>query len=157
MRHAFNASAYGFRLRPVELDDAEFIISLRADPVHARFLNPTSRSVPEQHAYLRKLFDRPGDFSFVLEHAASRRPEGLVAICDVTESPAQAKWTDAGAVDHVFTHFALTMTLSCARVDARPEGLWWPIARIGEAGLPTLFARLAERGLAWREAAAQAA
>lgn len=92
MRHTFNASAYGFRLRPVELDDAEFIISLRADPVHARFLNPTSRSVPEQHAYLRKLFDRPGDFSFVLEHAVSRRPEGLVAICDVTDSPAQAEW-----------------------------------------------------------------
>ena len=42
-------------------------------------------------------------------------------------------------------------------VDVRPEGLWWPIERIGEAGLPTLFARLAERGLAWREAAAQAA
>lgn len=102
--------------------------------------------------------------AFWLEHDGHvllvRRPAsgllgGMLAL--PTESPAQAKWTDAGAVDHVFTHFALTMTLSCARVDARPEGLWWPIERIGEAGLPTLFARLAERGLAWREAAAQAA
>ena len=102
--------------------------------------------------------------AFWLEHDGHvllvRRPAsgllgGMLAL--PTESPAQAKWTDAGAVDHVFTHFALTMTLSCARVDTRPEGLWWPVERIGEAGLPTLFARLAERGLAWREAAAQAA
>ena len=35
----------------------------------------------------------------------------------------------------------------------RPEGIWWPVERIGEAGLPTLFAKLAARGAAWREAA----
>ena len=95
------------------------------------------------------------DHVLLVRRPASGLLGGMLAL--PTESPAQAKWTDAGAVDHVFTHFALTMTLSCARADARPEGLWWPVARIGEAGLPTLFARLAERGLAWREAAAQAA
>ena len=95
------------------------------------------------------------DHVLLVRRPASGLLGGMLAL--PTESPAQAKWTDAGAVDHVFTHFALTMTLSCARVDARPEGLWWPVERIGEAGLPTLFARLAERGLAWREAAVQAA
>ena len=80
------------RLRPVELRDAEFIISLRADPRHSRFLNPTSTSVAEQHAYLERLFERPGDFSFVLEHEATGRPEGLAAICDVTEDNRQAEW-----------------------------------------------------------------
>ncbi len=29
----------------------------------------------------------------------------------------------------------------------------WPIDRIGEAGLPTLFAKLAARGQEWRRAA----
>lgn len=67
-------------------------------------------------------------------------------------APAAAVWADGGSVDHVFTHFALTMRLLCARsasVDA--PGEWWPVERLCEAGLPTLFARLAERGLAWRE------
>jgi A/G-specific adenine glycosylase len=67
--------------------------------------------------------------------------------------PAPARWEEAGAVDHVFTHFALTMRLRCARVDRRPDGVWWPAERIGEAGLPTLFAKLAARGAEWRRAA----
>jgi A/G-specific adenine glycosylase len=66
---------------------------------------------------------------------------------------AAAEWREAGAVDHVFTHFALNMRLLCATADERDEGLWWPIERLGEAGLPTLFARLAERGAEWRSAA----
>ena len=40
----------------------------------------------------------------------------------------------------------------CAEAERRPDGIWWPVD-IGEAGLPTLFAKLAARGAAWREAA----
>jgi A/G-specific adenine glycosylase len=69
------------------------------------------------------------------------------------ERPVEAPWREAGAVDHVFSHFSLTMTLRCAEAKAEAEGIWWPVERIGEAGLPTLFAKLADRGLAWREAA----
>lgn len=70
-----------------------------------------------------------------------------------TDAPADAPWRDAGAVDHVFTHFALTMNLKCAEAGERPEGIWWPVERIGEAGLPTLFAKLAVRGVDWKKAA----
>jgi A/G-specific adenine glycosylase len=76
---------------------------------------------------------------------------GMLALPE--ERPAEAAWRDAGAVDHVFTHFSLTMRLRCAEAEANADGLWWPVERIGEAGLPTLFAKLAARGLAWREAA----
>ncbi|MGQ0659883.1 A/G-specific adenine glycosylase [Sphingosinicella sp.] len=76
---------------------------------------------------------------------------GMLALPE--ERPAEAAWRDAGAVDHVFTHFSLTMRLRCAEADANMDGVWWPVERIGEAGLPTLFAKLAARGLAWREAA----
>jgi hypothetical protein len=55
-------------------------------------------------------------------------------------APAEAEWREAGSVDHVFTHFALTMRLLCAAA-GRQDGTWWPIDRLGEAGLPTLFAR----------------
>jgi A/G-specific adenine glycosylase len=69
-------------------------------------------------------------------------------------APAEADWDEAGAVDHVFTHFALTMRLFCAEAPRRGAGqIWWPVERIGEAGLPTLFAKLADRAVAWQRAA----
>ena len=71
-------------------------------------------------------------------------------------APATERWEAAGAIDHVFTHFALNLRLYCAEaanpVDEGGDRIWWPIEKLGEAGLPTVFARAAERGLAWREA-----
>jgi A/G-specific adenine glycosylase len=75
---------------------------------------------------------------------------GMLALpTDGEGAPAEARWSEAGSVDHVFTHFALTMKLLCADARERPSGTWWPIERIGEAGLPTLFAKLASRGVEW--------
>ncbi|HEX8643228.1 MAG TPA: A/G-specific adenine glycosylase [Allosphingosinicella sp.] len=77
---------------------------------------------------------------------------GMVAL-PTDAPPADEAWREAGSVEHVFTHFALTMRLLCAKATAREvDGLWWPIARIGEAGLPTLYAKLAVRAAQWREA-----
>ncbi|HEX8571209.1 MAG TPA: A/G-specific adenine glycosylase [Allosphingosinicella sp.] len=79
---------------------------------------------------------------------------GMLALpTDQEGAPAEAQWRDSGSVHHVFTHFALTMRLLCADAEERRDGTWWPIDRLGEAGLPTLFARLAARGAEWREAA----
>jgi A/G-specific adenine glycosylase len=63
--------------------------------------------------------------------------------------PLAARWHRAAEpVIHVFTHFSLALTVHQAHVgqDAMPpgEGEWWPVAEIGRAGLPTLFARAAE-------------
>jgi len=91
-----------------------------------------------------------------------RRPQrgllgGMLALPEV--APADARWCEAGVVDHVFTHFALTMRLLCAEAESDAigadldEAVWWPIDRIGKAGLPTLFAKLAARGTEWRCAA----
>jgi A/G-specific adenine glycosylase len=82
----------------------------------------------------------------------------------IASAPAAGGWCEAGSVDHVFTHFALTMRLLCARAERRPDEdigeresgdaeIWWPAERIGEAGLPSLFAKLAQRGLAWQDGA----
>ena len=66
-------------------------------------------------------------------------------------APVDARWEEGGRVEHVFTHFALSMRLLCASAPVRvAEGIWWPIERIGEAGLPTLYAKLAARGAEWR-------
>ncbi|MCP1470051.1 A/G-specific adenine glycosylase [Sphingobium sp. OAS761] len=63
--------------------------------------------------------------------------------------PVAADWrTLADPVRHVFTHFSLSLTMHHAHVgdDVTPDGAgeWWPVARIGDAGLPTLFARAAQ-------------
>jgi A/G-specific adenine glycosylase len=58
--------------------------------------------------------------------------------------PVAADWAQVGTVEHVFTHFALSLDIWAARIPARAvEGEWWPVARIEEAGLPTLYARAA--------------
>jgi A/G-specific adenine glycosylase len=64
-------------------------------------------------------------------------------------APAAANWNEAGAVEHVFTHFALNLRLLCAETETRSGGIWWPIDRIGEAGLPTVFAKAAARAAEW--------
>lgn len=64
--------------------------------------------------------------------------------------PFEADWRWlARPVVHVFTHFALDLGIAATVIDGEPpaglgaEGGWWPIGRLEEAGLPTLFARAA--------------
>ena len=118
---------------------------------------------PENYPLKAKKAPRPrrGGTAWWLEHDGKvllvRRPAkgllgGMLAL-PTEAAPAEAEWREAGSVEHVFTHFALTMRLLCARVPDAPEGVLWPVERLHEAGLPTLFSRLAARGAAWREAA----
>ena len=70
------------------------------------------------------------------------------------EPPFAADWRPAGQVSHGFTHAELTLSLWVVTDqvgDPPGQGEWWPVARIGEAGLPTLFARAAERVLAGKK------
>jgi A/G-specific adenine glycosylase len=104
---------------------------------------------------------RRQDVAYWLEHRGEvllvRRPAkgllgGMLAL-PTGEAPAKADWREAGAVEHVFTHFALTIRLLCADAEEKSDGIWWPVERLHEAGLPTLFGKLAARGAEWRQAA----
>ncbi|KRA82894.1 A/G-specific adenine glycosylase [Altererythrobacter sp. Root672] len=62
------------------------------------------------------------------------------------EAPIPGAWKAGGVVRHGFTHFDLELGLAIYAGDKFKElvdGEWWPIARIEEAGLPTLFAKAA--------------
>ncbi|OJW71439.1 MAG: A/G-specific adenine glycosylase [Sphingomonadales bacterium 63-6] len=60
------------------------------------------------------------------------------------EAPVEGHWRDAGAVRHTFTHFHLTLKLKVLKgMDMAGDGEWWPLARLEDAGLPTLFAKAA--------------
>ncbi len=66
------------------------------------------------------------------------------------EPPLKGMWEAGGVVRHTFTHFHLELGVAVYAGNAVPvgEGEWWPLDRIADAGLPTLFAKAAERVLA---------
>mgnify|MGYP003575618258 FL=1 len=69
------------------------------------------------------------------------------AVSDPTP-PVAAVWRDVGAVEHVFTHFALTLEVRVAQAGPRPDdGLIWAPAAEAAAALPTVFRKALERGL----------
>ncbi|MCY7398901.1 MAG: A/G-specific adenine glycosylase [Sphingomonas bacterium] len=85
-----------------------------------------------------------------------RRPErGLLGAMAALPGP---EWGDAlpvapviATVRHGFTHFTLDLHLVAAPAPPPGEGWWQPLGGIGSAGLPTLYRRAAEAGLAFRE------
>ncbi len=63
-------------------------------------------------------------------------------------APVVGEWEPGGVVVHGFTHFALDLHVWIHRGNdwaglRAGEGEWWPVDRIEEAGLPTLFAKAA--------------
>jgi A/G-specific adenine glycosylase len=63
--------------------------------------------------------------------------------------PVSGEWRSAGAIRHSFTHFHLTLSLRMKAGDQPPgEGEWWPVEKLEEAGLPTVFAKAARLVLA---------
>ena len=66
------------------------------------------------------------------------------------KAPLEGEWNAAGLVRHTFTHFALELSVQryTGREMPTGDGEWWPIDRLDEAGLPTLFAKAARLALA---------
>lgn len=69
------------------------------------------------------------------------------------QPPVAGAWEPSGAVRHSFTHADLELGVAVYAGESLPDmtgGEWWPLGKIAEAGLPTLFAKAAERVLAER-------
>ena len=66
-------------------------------------------------------------------------------------APLALDWQPAGTVSHGFTHFTLELAVLTGlsnRGELPGEGEWWPLSALDAAGLPTLFAKAAQRALA---------
>ncbi|HEY2659274.1 MAG TPA: A/G-specific adenine glycosylase [Caulobacteraceae bacterium] len=61
-------------------------------------------------------------------------------------APAPLTWREAGEIEHVFTHFALTLAVWRAEGDAEIEGVVWS-AWADLEGLPSVFLKAARLGL----------
>ena len=70
------------------------------------------------------------------------------------DAPLSGDWREAGVVRHTFTHFTIELSVLChegAAAEPLSDGGWWPVDRIDEAGLPTLFTKVARLALAEQE------
>lgn len=85
MRHDLRRDGEAFRLRPAEIEDDAFILSLRTDPTLSQFIGATDASPERQRAWMEAYFGRPGDYYWIIEHRASGRADGTIALYDVTE------------------------------------------------------------------------
>jgi A/G-specific adenine glycosylase len=69
-----------------------------------------------------------------------------------SQPPFESDWVTLNeAVDHVFTHFSLRLSLavtsSPVQAESLGEGIWWPVNSLDSAGLPTLFKKAARLAL----------
>ena len=86
MRHSISLTCVRYRLRPVTLEDAPFIVELRMDPLLNRYLHEISPRVEDQVAWIERYFERPEDYYFIIEDADSGEPHGAIGIYDIEEN-----------------------------------------------------------------------
>jgi RimJ/RimL family protein N-acetyltransferase len=93
MRHDLRLAGHAYGLRPVELDDAEFIVALRTrDPQRVRYLHPIPPDTEQQRRWLRSYFERQNDYYFVVENRDSRDRHGLVGIYNIDPGVQTGEW-----------------------------------------------------------------
>jgi A/G-specific adenine glycosylase len=73
--------------------------------------------------------------------AAPWSPAEIAAV-----APIEAAWRAQGSIEHVFTHFSLTLEVWRAETDAEVDGVLWA-GRSRLDGLPSVFLKAARAGL----------
>ncbi|MFL0671575.1 MAG: A/G-specific adenine glycosylase [Erythrobacter sp.] len=119
-------------------------------------VKPAKKAVPERRGtafWITRsggaevwLVTRPG--TGMLGGMRSLPDDGWSAARDGTGVlPLAGAWRDLGAVRHSFTHAHLTLAVMGLASKTPPpgEGEWWPLDHLAEAGLPTLYAKAAQR------------
>lgn len=118
------------------------------------------RDAPERYPARAPKQPKPqrSDTAYWLTHQGQvllirRPPKGLLggmrALPTGAHPPIAGDWVAAGAVTHVFTHFALTLRIEKLALATRDalDGEWWPVDDIARAGLPSLFRKAATRAM----------
>ncbi len=65
----------------------------------------------------------------------------------MAEAPTDAAWRSVGEVEHVFTHFALTLEVRVAQADDAGADAIWTTVDAASASLPTVFRKALEAAL----------
>ncbi|WP_054956224.1 GNAT family N-acetyltransferase [Paenibacillus dakarensis] len=84
MKHDIIVERFGIRLRPVTMDDAEFIFKLRRSPELSKYIGELDSRYSVHESWLKEYFQREGDYYFCIE-LLSGEPVGTIAIYDISE------------------------------------------------------------------------
>lgn len=91
MKHRYSLEAYGYRLRPIKISDAPFIVQVRLeDRERNRFIHPIADDTAAQEIWLKQYFELEGDFYFVIENRLTNQSEGLIAFYNAEDG--RAEW-----------------------------------------------------------------
>jgi len=91
MKHSIYLEGFAYSLRPVELEDAEFIIEVR-EPHRSRFMSDIERSIEAQRKWLENYLQSAQVYYFVVERKMDRRPEGLARLLDFDAIDRSVQW-----------------------------------------------------------------
>ncbi|MFD1802233.1 GNAT family N-acetyltransferase [Mixta tenebrionis] len=94
MNHNIVIDGAAYRLRPVKLSDAQFIIDIRLDDIERnRFINKISPDKAQQEEWIREYFLRDNDYYFVIENLLSGEPEGLISVYNIQDGKGEwGRW-----------------------------------------------------------------
>lgn len=91
MKHTLSLDGYSYKLRPVTLDDAAFILKIRIeDKERTRYLHAVPDDLSLEEKWIEEYFQRAGDYFFVIENKFTGEKEGTIAIYD--EIDGKAEW-----------------------------------------------------------------
>lgn len=93
MVHNIILEGYGCRMRPITLDDAEFMVYVRRQP-HARGnIGDTSESIEKQKAWILNYFKKDDAYDWILTESETGRPVGVVALYNIRDGVAEpGRW-----------------------------------------------------------------
>lgn len=90
-----------------------------------------------------------GDCVWLVRRPASGLLGGMAALPSTEFGPVPMDERPAAVVRHTFTHFELELAI-VETAETVGDGWWQPLARLGEAGMPTLYCRAADAVMAQR-------
>ena len=94
MKHSIIVNGFGYRLRPVSVSDARFIVDIRtADAERNKFIHQTSDDITKQEEWIENYLKRPDDYYFVIENSLTQQSEGVIGIYNIEDCKAEwGRW-----------------------------------------------------------------
>ncbi|MGL6363259.1 GNAT family N-acetyltransferase [Aeromonas veronii] len=94
MKKNFIIEGVVYRLRPVTLGDANFIIKLRLEDLsRTKYINPISDNLELQEMWISEYLKKEDDYYFVIENIFTNKAEGLIGIYNIEDCKAEwGRW-----------------------------------------------------------------
>ncbi|SJN57296.1 hypothetical protein VR7878_02228 [Vibrio ruber DSM 16370] len=94
MKKNISIDGVSYRLRPVRLDDANYIVKLRLEDLErSKYINPISNDIKKQEEWISQYLNKEDDYYFVIENIFTNKSEGLISIYNINNEKAEwGRW-----------------------------------------------------------------